>query len=247
MRTVKSAERTLALFELFSECQSALTIGQMAKQLGIPQPSVSMLVRNLSDLGYLEHDPVGRTYIPSIRIVVLGSWIERRFKETQSLVRRLDTLQRRVKETTYIGIQSGIYAQYVVVERASKPDLLEINSGNKTHLTLCAFGRALLALKSDTEAAALINRCNAEVNEDRLKLKRADYQRMLADTRRNGYAKTVDAGRRKRGVGAIAMTFKLPSSSTMLAVGVSAAVPDLERKSAFIVESLRGFKKTFIE
>lgn len=247
MRAVKSAERTFALLELFSERQSALTIGQITKQLGIPQPSVSMLVRNLTELGYLEHDPVNRTYIPGIRVVVLGSWIERRFKETSPLIRRLDALQSRVKETAYIGIENGIYAQYVVVKRANKPDLLEINSGNKTHLTLCAFGRALLALKSDREAAALINRCNSEVAEGRLRLKRADYQQMLADTRRNGYAKTADAGRRKPGVGAIAMTFKLPSNSAILAVGVSAAISDLERKNALIVESLREFKAAFEE
>ena len=37
MRPVKSAERVLAVFELFSKVQTALTVGQVSHGLGIPQ------------------------------------------------------------------------------------------------------------------------------------------------------------------------------------------------------------------
>ena len=61
VRTIKSAERTLALFEMFSLYQRPLGVGEISKALDIPQPSVSMLVRNLAGLGYLEHDRAART------------------------------------------------------------------------------------------------------------------------------------------------------------------------------------------
>ncbi len=243
MRTVKSAERTLALFELFSERQEGLTVGQMAAALGAPQPSISVLVRNLVALGYLEHDRAMRTYIPSIRVVLLGSWIERKFEESQSLVKRLDELQRRVKETTYIGIQNGAYGQYVMVQRPNKPDRLEVHSGNIVHLTSCAFGRALLALKKDSEIASLVKRCNAEVSEDRRRIGRAELQQIISDVRRSGYART--SGARRLGTGAIAMTFELPSTNIPLAVGVGGYVQNLERKHKLIVRSLREFKQAF--
>ena len=243
MRTVKSAERTLALFELFSERQMGLTIGQIAAALGAPQPSISVLVRNLVVLGYLEHDQAMRTYIPSIRVVLLGSWIERKFEENQSLVKRLDALQRLVKETTFIGIQNGAYGQYVMVQRPGKPGSLQVHSGNIVHLTACAFGRALLSLKKDSEIASLVKRCNAEVSEGRLRIGRTELQRIVSDIRANGYARTSDA--RTLGGGAIAMTFELPSTNFPLAVGVGGRVQNLERKHKLIIRSLREFKLAF--
>lgn len=243
MRTIKSAERTLALLELFSERETGLTVGQIAEELGVPQPSISMLVRNLTALGYLDHDQSTRTYIPSIRVVLLGSWIERKFGDTQSLVKRLDDIQRRVNETSYIGIQNGVYAQYVMVQRASKQNRLDVQSGNIVHLTCCAFGRALLSLKGDGELSSLAKRCNAEVDDDRLKIGHAELQRIMVDIRKKGYART--SGARVPGTGAIAMTFKLPSMSIPLAVGVGGSVQSLERKSKTIIASLREFKEAF--
>lgn len=246
-RSIKSAERTLALFELFSERQEGLTVGQIAAGLHAPQPSISMLVRNLANLGYLEHDQASRLYTPSIRVVLLGSWIERRFKETQSLVKRLDAIQRRVKETSYIAIQNRVYAQYVMEQRSVKPTRLDIFSGNTVHLTQSACGRALLALKPDSEITALIKRCNAEVNDDRFKIKRTDALRMISEIRKSGYAKTTNVSSRVQGVGAIAMTFQLPGSNTALAVGVGATIGALERKQGIILDSLREFKRAFAD
>jgi len=113
-RSIKSAERTLALFELFSREQRPFTVGRVSEALGAPQASVSMLLRNLADLGYLEYDRRTRTFAPSIRVALLGSWIDRRFGEAGSLVKRLDGLQRKVGDTAYLGIQNGATAQYVV-------------------------------------------------------------------------------------------------------------------------------------
>lgn len=244
-RPVKSAERTLALFELFAECQSGLTIGHIANGLRAPQPSISFLVKNLVKLGYLEHDPVSRTYLPSIRVLLLGGWIERKLKDNQSLVKCLDAVQRCVDETSYIGIQNGIYAQHVIVQKSARPNRLRMFSGRDVHLTQCASGRALLALKKDSEISALIRRCNSEIDDERFRVSRIDALRMASEVRKKGYAKTSNASARIQGVGGLAMTFYLPGSSTALAVGVGASIENLERKQGVILESLRKFKESF--
>ena len=64
-RSIKSAERTLRLFELFSRRQQRLPVGEVARGLGIPQPSASMLLSNLAGLGYLEYDRFDRSYAPA--------------------------------------------------------------------------------------------------------------------------------------------------------------------------------------
>jgi DNA-binding IclR family transcriptional regulator len=73
-RHVKSAERTLALFELFSLHQRPMGVGEISSLLGIPQPSVSMLVRNLANLGYLERNRAAHTY--ALRLIAFAGGIE---------------------------------------------------------------------------------------------------------------------------------------------------------------------------
>jgi DNA-binding IclR family transcriptional regulator len=47
-RAIKSAERTIALFELFSATEIPMTVSEIANALDIPQSSTTMLLRNLT-------------------------------------------------------------------------------------------------------------------------------------------------------------------------------------------------------
>ncbi len=243
VRTVKSAERTLALFEMFSKVQRGLTVGQISQELHVPQPSATMLLRNLTALGYLEYDVVKRTYIPSIRVVLLGSWIERMFGETQSLITRLDTLQRRAGETAYIAVQNGSQGQYVMVQHPDTPNSLKVESGNFRTLTCTAFGRALLALKPDAEVLSWMKRCNSEAAEERLKVSRSEFMRIMAETRQKGYGESN--GEQTPGLGAYAVTFRLPTSSMHLAVGVGGPLARIKRRERFLIRALEEFRYSF--
>src|ERR1051325_11065573 len=132
-RSIKSAERTLAVLELFSQLQTPLTVSRVSRELAIPQPSTSMLLRNLTELGYLHHDRESRTYTSSIRVALIGSWIGRRFSETHAVADRLDVLHKRVKETAYIAVQNGGLGQYVMMQAG--PNSLNVASGNYRPLT----------------------------------------------------------------------------------------------------------------
>ncbi len=110
-RSIKSAERTLRLFELFARRQERLTVGEIARGLVIPQPSASMLLTNLTEMGYLEYDRFDRSYAPTIRVTLLGSWIGPRLGGRQSLASRLDDLHRSLDEYIFVGIQNGAHAQ----------------------------------------------------------------------------------------------------------------------------------------
>lgn len=243
-RSIKSAERTLALLELFSKVQEPLTVGQVSRELAIPQPSASMLVRNLTHLGYLDHDRTLRTYSPSIRVALLGSWIDRRFGQAHSLQQRLDILQRKVKVTAYIAIQNGPTAQYVMSQEPQTPDRLNINSGQYRSLTCSAPGRALLALKPDSEIANWVRRCNAEAAEDRFKVKLRDFMKLIENVRRKGYAETD--GDQTPGLGAFAMAFPSPVGDTPLAVGAGGPMRIVSKRADLMLESLMEFRQAFV-
>ena len=244
-RRIKSAERTLALFEMFSREQRPFTVGRIATALDIPQPSVSMLLHNLEALGYLEYDETSRTYAPSIRVALLGSWIDRKFGLAGAVGQKLGELQRDTGLTAFIAIQNGSSAQYVLSQTAGSPDRLEVISGGHRSLTFSAVGRALLSLKPDAEVRSWVRRCNAEAEEARFRVNEGAFLTLLESVRARGWAET--AGDVTPGLGVIAMTFVSPMGSAPLAVGAGGPVAQLALQRDGILEALRRFRAAFAE
>jgi DNA-binding IclR family transcriptional regulator len=228
------------LFELFSLEQGGLTVGTVARELDMPQPSVTMLLKNLLALGYLEYNRTTRTYIPTLRIAVLGSWMHRRFSEDLQLEHSLVDIQRRVGESSFIAIQNGASSQYVIGITATHPHRMEVQSGQFRPITCTAVGRALLSLKSNAEVVALAQRCNAEVKDERYWVNPRAFVEVIEQVRRQGYAET--SGDSKKGLGAIAMTASTPISDMPIAIGVGATLPHLWNKREEILAELRALK-----
>lgn len=242
-RSVKSAERTLALFELFSMRQRPLTVGRIASELEIPQASASMLLANLRELGYVTYDSLERTYTPTIRVALLGSWINHQFDEAGSLTARLTELQERVDETVFVGIQNGAHGQYVLVLHRHKSRSMQIRSGQLKLMTASAMGRALLSLKSDQEVLRYVHRCNAEATEVRLRVIPSEFLGVIEQVRRTGYAQT--RGDVTPTFGAIAVTLPAPMGLMPMAIGVGVPVERIEAAAPTIIRALKELKKTF--
>jgi DNA-binding IclR family transcriptional regulator len=244
VRMVKSAERALALFEQFSLCQRPMSVGEIAKALQMPQPSVSMLVRTLTALGYLEQDRKARNYVPTIRIMLLGSWIHRRVNEEQNLERRIRELTQKVGETVMMGIQNGIYSQYVFVQMPTDPDLV-VQSGMLRPITCTAIGRAILSLKPDAEIEAIVRRCNAEVDEPRLRVRVPEFMDIVAGVRASGHART--SGDMTPGRAVIAVSIPGPLGKMSMAVGIGGLVKQIAAKEALILEALQEFRAAGVQ
>lgn len=242
-RSIKSAERTLALLELFSQKQTALTVGEVARDLGIPQASVSMLLRNLSDLGYLEYESRNRTYAPSIRVALLGAWIGRKFGDAGALSSHLNDICKMIGETSFIGIQNGPFAQYVLVQRIENPQRLNVDSGMFRPLTASAVGRILLSIRADEEVRRWVRRCNAEASDVRFKVREGDFLHLMATVRRNGYAETV--GDVSRGLGAVTVHVPSPIGELELAIGCGGPIERMTSKKNRIVDALLELQEIF--
>jgi IclR family transcriptional regulator, KDG regulon repressor len=189
-RSIKSAERTLAIFEMFSVRQETLTVGDVSKYLDIPQPSVSMLLKNLANLGYLEYDATRRRYAPTLRVALLNSWLLDRYKGTAQFVPVLKSLLDGLQETVFIGMQNRAAAQYILVMTPRNRESLLITSGMHRSLTCSAMGRILLSMKDEAELHRWIRRCNAESADPRFRVNEGAYLDLIANDRRNGFAET---------------------------------------------------------
>ena len=74
-RAVKSAIRVLEILEYFDRRHSEATVTDIARELKYPQSSTSILLQNLTGLGYLQRGSTGKTYVPTTRVTLLGSWL----------------------------------------------------------------------------------------------------------------------------------------------------------------------------
>lgn len=243
-RSVKSAERTLALFELFSQRECGLTVGDVSRDLAIPQPSASMLLRNFVRLGYVDYDRVTRHFSPTIRVMLLGSWIERRFSDAGSIAGRLEDLQVACGgETVYAAIQNGCAAQYVLTLEAAMPDRLSIASGGLRSITCSAPGRILLSLKPDSEVSGWVRRNNAEAVEDRLRVREAEFLSLIRQVRSQGFATTE--GDSQPTLAAMAVAVPSPMGDMPLAIGVGGPIHRILPRRNHIIECLLKFKANF--
>jgi IclR family transcriptional regulator, KDG regulon repressor len=236
-RSIKSAERTLAIFELFSVRQETLTVGDVTKCLDIPQPSVSMLLKNLANMGYLEYDAARRRYAPTLRVTLLNSWLFDRYKGTAQFVPVLKSLLEDLQETVFIGMQNSSTAQYILVMTPRKRESLLITSGMHRSLTCSAMGRILLSMKDEVELHRWIRRCNAEATDPRFRVKEGPYLDLIANDRRNGFAET--SGDISAGFGAIAVAVPSPFGGTPLAIGAGARIKNISLKHEAMIVGLQ--------
>src|SRR5215471_12160295 len=73
---VKSAGRVLQVLEFFDDIRRESNVVEIKDALGYPQSSTSALLRSLVELGYLNYNNTSRTYIPTTRVALLGTWID---------------------------------------------------------------------------------------------------------------------------------------------------------------------------
>jgi DNA-binding IclR family transcriptional regulator len=237
-RSIKSAERTLRLLELFSRRQKRLGVSEVARGLSIPQPSASMLLANLARIGYLEYDRVDRSYAPTIRVALLGCWIGARTGGGgASLASQFDELHRNIGEDCLVGIQNGTFAQ--IVYARGRNDVLSIDSGRKYSLISTAMGRALLALKPDAEVVLLVRRCNAET-ESRFRVSENPFLGLIQEVRRNGYA--TSTGFFIPGLQSIAVAVQSRTGSVPFGITFIGPIDRMEAQHDLIVQRLVAFQ-----
>ena len=105
--SVKSARRVLEILEYFAQGVARATVMQVANSLAYPQSSTSALLSSLATLGYLKFDLSDRTYSPTLRVMLLGSWLQDELFTQGSLVAVMERLRQQTSLTVMIGLRQG--------------------------------------------------------------------------------------------------------------------------------------------
>src|SRR5262245_9190868 len=110
-KKIKSAQRVLEVLEYFNSERQRGTVMDIARTYGYPQSSTSELLSCLVALGYLRLDLRARTYRPSARVAMLGSWVQPDLFRHGAALTLMDELAGDVGATVMLASRVGLAAQ----------------------------------------------------------------------------------------------------------------------------------------
>lgn len=142
---VKTAVRTVALFELFAKKRRPLSLSEIARALNAPRSSCIYLVRSLERHGYLfgvgsqkQFYPTQRLYDLATSIISGGSWVT----QIQPI---LEKLRDKTDETVLLTKRQDVRNMYLAVFEGSHPIRLTARVGYMAPLHSTPAGRAILS------------------------------------------------------------------------------------------------------
>ena len=230
---VKSAVRVLQVLEFFDRTQMPASVGTVASALCFPQSSTSALLRSLVKIGYLRYEPYARTYLPTERVPLLGSWIAKPLFQGGPLLRLMETLAGRLDCAVVLGRRNGDYAQcaHLVDPEHSAPEGMTV--GTSQSLAHSALGLMMLAAGRDEDARRLMHRLNADAEpQDVVRI--PDLLTRLAEARGRAHALVNDDGH-----ATLAICLPQQPTASPLVLGLVATTETVIERKAIMLAAAR--------
>jgi len=233
-KKIKSAQRVLEVLEYFNSDRQQGTVMDIARTYGYPQSSTSELLSCLVALGYLRRDLRARTYRPSARVAMLGSWVQPDLFRHGAALTLMDELAADVGATVMLASRVGLAAQVfqVVGPNGVSGDW---KIGDTTLLLHSAPGKMLLSTLRGDELKKLVHRINAESPESQ-RVRFDDFVAEIEQIRSKGFAVSSD----ESGAAMVSVLLPRRNDDEPLALSISISSSMLAANQDHLVQALRG-------
>lgn len=235
---VKSAGRVMAILETFDAVGRGLRISELVERLQIPQSSASVLVRGLSQQGFLDYDPETRTYLPSARVAMLGTWVLGAPTRSADILSLMRDLNEETGHSVILASQNGLRAQYINFLESTEPVRYSLHPGTMRPIHLASVGIMLLSLKDDDEIRRLLHHANALTSDARDMAVPADVLKMVRSARRNGWFISENLATANASV--LSRILPLEGHSKPIAIGLGGLTHVIKANADVLLESLNA-------
>jgi IclR family transcriptional regulator, acetate operon repressor len=187
---VKSAGRTMELFEAFAKAQTPLTLSEIARALSAPASSCFNLIRALEARGYLYPVEPKRLY-PTHRLFEVARTIAAREPWIELMDPVLRDLRDVTRETVILGKRQGNRVIYLEVFEGPQTIRYSARAGDQKPLHSSSIGKALLGMLEPANLAELLKNLPLKPVT---KATITNRQKLIADlerSRRRGFFMTV--------------------------------------------------------
>jgi len=235
---VKSAARTLEIFEYFDEARRPAHIQDVAVALGYPHSSTAALLRSLAELGYLEYSADDKTFFPSIRVSLLGHWVGDEILPLRRVQQQMRDIAEQTRMTVVLGAAGGGYCQYVRVIEGTTPIRYHVKAGTRRCLARSTLGRVLLAMEAPAPRAQLIAESLAVWDGDEAPPSLEEIARDVAQVAARGHA--FNSGLVNANAAMLAVPLAVSPQARPLALGLAAPKDLLRGRRPELLQVMRG-------
>jgi DNA-binding IclR family transcriptional regulator len=242
---IKTAKRVFEILEYFRETRTPLNVRDISEHFGYPLSSTSVLVKNMSTLGYLSYDSRIRAYTPTVLVAMLGDWIyESSFGGTE-IASLMQALSETTKEMVILAVQNDIQSQYVQVIQSQLPIQFYVSPGTRRPMCASGTGWALLAPQPDPTIARIhqrtLNRMGVAGLPQNMGID--DVMRQVNTVRQQGYV--YSRGTNTPGAGVIAMPLPSSPNGVRMAIGVGGLIDRLDVQEHFIAQQMKNLVASY--
>jgi len=185
---VKSADRTLDIFELLATQPAGLTVSEISQRLGLARSSTHGLVRTLHTRGYLMQDG-GRRFHLGARLIGLGLNVVDRLELRAAARGPLERLVATTHDTALLVVPDRGDLLYVDRVLSDARDVrTDPRVSSRRPLQCSSLGKALLAALDDHAVEEIIERIGLEGATKHSITDRGALMHDLAQTRARGYS-----------------------------------------------------------
>ncbi|MBT3305184.1 MAG: IclR family transcriptional regulator [Alphaproteobacteria bacterium] len=154
---VKTAVRTLEVFEAFGLSQKPLTLSELAHAIGAPLSSCHGLVTTLRNQGYVYSVGNNRQVYPTRRILDVAEAIVRSDPLLEAAAPILARLRDDAGETVILGTREGAAVVYLDVVEGLHTIRYSAKPGEIKPLHSSAIGKAMLASINEADLANILS------------------------------------------------------------------------------------------
>lgn len=155
---VKTAARTLDVFEAFAAAKRPLTLTELAGRLDSPLSSCHALIRTLQLRGYVYILDERKRVYPTKRLLMVAQQIAQNDPVLERISPVLTALQRDTEETVILGKRQGNSVTYLEVIESRQTIRYAADPGDVKPLHSSAIGKAMLGVLPDADLAKLIRK-----------------------------------------------------------------------------------------
>jgi DNA-binding IclR family transcriptional regulator len=187
---VKTAGRTVDIFEIFAKSKAPMSLSEVARALGAPTSSCYNLIGALESRGYLYSVGARRRIYPTRRLFEIASLIVAGEPWLERIEPLLQKLCDDAGETVILGKRQGHQAVYLAVYEGTNSIRYTARAGDVKPLHSSSIGKILLATMPVKERTALIGRLKLPRITQWTIVDPETLQAELERTARTGWAST---------------------------------------------------------
>jgi IclR family acetate operon transcriptional repressor len=241
---VKSAVRALEILEFFDRRRREATVKEIATELGYPQSSTSVLLQTLTARGYLARGSGSRTFQPTLRVSVLGSWMAPTEAPSGEILTMMQELGDITGETIILAALANDVIRYVHVVPATGSMRLHVGPGTVRPLATSGAGRVFMSMMSEDQLRGIIIRHNASQKDDASRLSMAAVRRDLAQIKSQRYAISLD--RITAGAGVVVLPLPPGAMKTPHALAIGGLSQKMKENCDWYVQLMRKSVRRYL-